>query len=190
MAWDTAETRRRLQAAATAEFAEFGPDGTTMDRIARRAGINKERLYKYFGDKRALFETVLADELDRLAAAVAPGGPEDIGEFAGRTYDYHAAHPELARLLLWEGLIGGAPAGELKRTAHYRSKVDALAAALPGSPIPPDHLVLLLIGQATWWTAVPQLARMLTGADPGDPAERDRRRATVVEAARRLAGEP
>ena len=35
-----------------------------MTRIAERAGINKERLYKYFGDKQALFETVLADELD------------------------------------------------------------------------------------------------------------------------------
>lgn len=23
---------------------------------------------------------------------------------AGRTFDYHAAHPELVRLLLWEGL--------------------------------------------------------------------------------------
>ena len=42
--------------------------------IAERAGINKERLYKYFGDKQALFETVLTDELDKLAASV--GRPE------------------------------------------------------------------------------------------------------------------
>src|SRR6266567_1802315 len=90
MAWDTEGTRRRLKEAATAEFAEHGPDGTTMARIAERAGINKERLYKYFGDKQALFETVLTDELDKLAASVAPvPGFEDIGEFAGRTFDYH-----------------------------------------------------------------------------------------------------
>ena len=55
MAWDTEGTRRRLKEAATAEFAEHGPDGTTMAAIAERAGINKERLYKYFGDKQALF---------------------------------------------------------------------------------------------------------------------------------------
>src|SRR2546430_871148 len=72
MAWDTEGTRRRLKEAATAEFAEHGPDGTTMARIAERAGINKERLYKYFGDKQALFETVLTDELDKLAVSVAP----------------------------------------------------------------------------------------------------------------------
>ena len=64
MAWDTEGTRRRLKEAATAEFAEHGPDGTTMARIAERAGINKERLYRYFGDKQALFQTVLRDELD------------------------------------------------------------------------------------------------------------------------------
>ena len=64
MAWDTEGTRRRLKEAAAAEFAEHGPDGTTMARIAGRAGINKERLYKYFGDKQALFETVLTAEFD------------------------------------------------------------------------------------------------------------------------------
>src|SRR6185437_10600709 len=109
MAWDTEGTRRRLKEAAAAEFAEHGPDGTTMARIAERAGINKERLYKYFGDKQALFETVLTDELDKLAASVAPvpSGFEEIGEFAGRTFDYQAAHPQLVRLLLWEGRSGG-----------------------------------------------------------------------------------
>src|SRR5205823_236945 len=109
MAWDTEGTRRKLKEAATAEFAERGPAGTTMARIAERAGINKERLYKYFGDKQALFETVLTDELQKLAASVLPleAGFEDIGEFAGRSFDYHAANPQLARLLLWEALANG-----------------------------------------------------------------------------------
>ncbi|HEX3589823.1 MAG TPA: TetR family transcriptional regulator [Pseudonocardiaceae bacterium] len=193
MAWDTEETRRRLKAAATAEFAEHGPDGTTMARIAARAGINKERLYNYFGDKRALFETVLSDELEKLAVDVARTGPtlEDIGEFAGRTFDYHADHPELARLLQWEGLAGGPAADEAGRTRHYRQKVQAIADAQRSGAldpaVDPAHLVFLLIALAAWWAAVPQLARMITGADPGDPAERARRRAGVVQAARRLA---
>src|SRR5258708_16167793 len=95
MAWDTEGTRRRLKEAAAAEFAEHGPDGTTMARIAERAGINKERLYKYFGDKQALFEAVLTGELDKLASSVmpAPGGLEDIGEVPARTFDYQPAHP-------------------------------------------------------------------------------------------------
>src|SRR6476660_9900560 len=159
MAWDTEGTRRRLKEAAAAEFAEHGPDGTTMARIAERAGINKERLYKYFGDKQTLFETVLTDELDKLAASVAPvpSGFEEIGEFAGRTFDYQAAHPQLVRLLLWEGLSGGL-ADELS----------------------PEHLVFMIIGLAAWWVSAPQVARMLTGADDSDPAEHARRRASVV----------
>src|SRR6202451_2658640 len=82
MAWDTEGTRRRLKEAATAEFAERAPDGTTMASIAERAGINKERLYKYFGDKQALFEAVLTDELEKLAGAATPTplALEDIGE--------------------------------------------------------------------------------------------------------------
>jgi AcrR family transcriptional regulator len=193
MAWDTEGTRRRLQEAAMTEFAEHGPDGTTMARIAERAGINKERLYKYFGDKQALFATVLTDELDKLAAAVsAPEqGYEDIGEFAGRTFDYHAAHPELARLLQWEGLAGGPAADELRRTAHYQRKVAAIAAAqrdgVLDDGLDPAHLVFLLIAQAAWWGTVPQLARMITGAAADAPGELARRRAAAVLAAQRLA---
>lgn len=196
MAWDTEGTRRRLKEAATAEFAEHGPDGTTMAAIAERAGINKERLYKYFGDKQALFETVLTDELDKLAASVAPtpAGFEDIGEFAGRTFDYQAAHPQLVRLLLWEGLSGRPVADEANRTAHYQDKVRAYAAAqaagvLDGD-LDPEHLVFMIIGLAAWWVSAPQLALMLTGADDSDPAEHARRRASVVRAAERLARPP
>jgi AcrR family transcriptional regulator len=193
MAWDTEGTRRRLKEAATVEFAERGPDGTTMARIAERAGINKERLYKYFGDKQTVFETVLRDELEKLAASVTPpaGGYEDIGEFAGRTFDYHAAHPELVRLLQWEGLAGGPAADEVSRTVHYRQKVDAFAAAqragVLDDDLDPAHLVFLIIALAAWWLSVPQLARMLTGAGADDPGEHARRRACVVRAAQRLA---
>jgi len=193
VAWDTEGTKRRLKEAATAEFAAHGPDGTTMARIAERAGINKERLYKYFGDKQALFETVLTDELDKLAASVAPppGGVKDIGELAGRTFDYHAAHPQLVRLLLWEGLAGGPVADEGRRTAHYRDKAQAYAAAqrdgVLADDIDPSHLVFLIIALAAWWISAPQLAAMLTGADDSDPDEHQRRRASVVRAAERLA---
>lgn len=194
MAWDTEGTRRRLKEAATVEFAAHGPDGTSMARIAERAGINKERLYNYFGDKRALFHTVLADELARLSASVVPpegGDFEQVGEFAGRTYDYYADHPDLARLLLWEGLADGPIADEANRTEHYRRKVAAYTAAQDngavGTAIPADHLVLLVIGLAAWWFCVPQLAQMLTGTGPDNETEQQRRRATVVTAAQNLA---
>lgn len=193
MAWDTEGTRRRLLDAALVEFAAHGLDGTTVAAIATRAGVNKERLYSYFGDKRALWRLVLSTELERLAASVALTGAslDDVGEFAGATFDYHAAHPQLARLLQWEGLQDDEAADATARTAHYRDKVARFAAAQRDGLLDPGldaaHLVFALIALAAWWQTVPQLAEMITGAGPDNKQERARRRRFVVEAARRLA---
>jgi len=193
MAWDTDGTRRRLLDAALVEFAARGFDGTTVASIAARSGVNKERLYSYFGDKKALWELVLATELERLATAVELTGVGlgDIGEFAGATFDYHAAHPELGRLLQWEGLQAGPPAHVAVRTTRYREKVARFTNAQRDGFLDPDidpaHLVFALIALAAWWQTVPQLAEMITGAGPDDLQERVARRRFVVEAARRIA---
>jgi Tetracyclin repressor-like, C-terminal domain len=135
---------------------------------------------------------VLTDELDKLAASVPPGplGLEDIGEFAGRTFDYQSANPQLVRLLLWEGLSGRV-ADEADRTAHYKKKTLAYATAQRAgtlaADLEADHLAFLIIGLAAWWIAAPQVARMLAGAGDDDPAEHARRRASVVRAAELLA---
>lgn len=194
MAWNTEETRRRLKEAATAEFAAHGPHGTTMDRIAERAGVNKERLYNYFGNKERLFATVLSDELAKVAAAVPLESlrAKDVGEFAGQIFDYHAANPELARLLHWEGLaFDGEVPDETGRAEYYQRKVKAFASAQRDGvlidQLDAAHLVFFVIALAAWWFAVPQVARMLTGVDGSSTTERASRRDAVVRAARRLA---
>lgn len=193
MAWDTDGTRRRLREAALVEFAAHGLDGTSVAAIVARAGVNRERLYSYYGDKEALWEFVLSSELEELASAVAltGAGLVDIGEFAGATFDYHAAHPELGRLLQWEGLQHRPAANLAERTKHYRAKVERFAEAQrqgqldPG--LDPAHLVFALIALAAWWQTVPQLAEMITGAGAADVDERALRRRFTVDAARRLA---
>ncbi|MEV0313704.1 TetR/AcrR family transcriptional regulator [Nonomuraea fuscirosea] len=197
MAWDVEGTKRRIYQAALAEFAQHGQEGTTVDRIAKRAQVNRERVYNYFGDKAKLFSAVIRGELDRIATAVplVITCPADVGEFAGRTFDYQRAHPDLARLVLWEGLsdTGGIP-DELARTELYAGKAEAVAAAqragLIDDAIEPAHLVFLIISLSSYWSAAPQIARMLSGGDAGDGAEAARRRAAVVEAARRIATPP
>jgi AcrR family transcriptional regulator len=194
MARNVEETQQRLRAAAYAEFAQHGVAGTTVTQIAHRAGINKERLYAYFGDKDALFDEVLTKALEELSRAVAPEGLrfEDLGEFAGRTFDYYGEHPELARLLQWEGLRGAPPVSEETRKTHYDLKVAATAQAqrdgIIDDRIDAGHLMFMIIGLAAWWFAVPQMAALLTGNDADTPGEQARRRAFVVEAAQRLAG--
>lgn len=192
MAWDTEGTKRKILEAAVAEFARVGPDGTTVEHIAKAAGVNKERIYNYFGDKRALFSAVLRSELAKVAQAmpVSSFAVEDIGDYAGRAYDYHREHPELSRLMRWEGLIfeGEVPDEQLRRE-YYGYKVQAVAEGqrqgTVTSALAADHLAFLVLALAGWWSAVPQVARMLTGQDSEE--EESRRRTSVVEAARRLA---
>jgi AcrR family transcriptional regulator len=194
MAWDVEGTKRRIHEAAAAEFAEHGPDGTTIDRIAKRARVNRERVYNYFGDKSTLFSAVIRSELDKIAEAVplVITCTADVGEFAGRTFDYQLNHPGLARLVLWEGLSDtGRVPDEIARTKLYTAKAEAIAAAQQAGQIDdtidPAHLVFLVIALSSYWSAAPQIARMLSGSDVQDDAEAARRRAAVVHAARQLA---
>ena len=48
------DTRTRILAAAAAEFGVHGFAATTVDRIARRARVNKAMIYYHFPNKRAL----------------------------------------------------------------------------------------------------------------------------------------
>ncbi|MEV8376396.1 TetR family transcriptional regulator [Kribbella sp. NPDC056861] len=193
MAWDVEGTKRRIHAAALAEFSQFGAAGTSIDKIAKRAGVNRERVYNYYGDKAVLFSKVIRDELDKLAENVPlrqVDGPDDLARFAGAAFDYQQDHPEVARLLLWEGLADtGTVQDEGERAALYLDKARAVAAAqragLVNSSIESAHLVFLLIALASQWWATPQMARMLA-AELGDDSPA-RRRAAVVQAARRIA---
>lgn len=192
MAWDTEGTQQKILDAAVTEFASRGPDGTTIERIAKVAGVNKERVYNYFGRKQALFARVLREELARVARDIPLSSfeAEDIGEYAGRVYDYHREHPELSRLMRWEGLVFDTevPDEELRRD-YYRDKTRAVAEGQAAGAVTgdfdADQLIFLVLSLAGWWSAVPQVARMIAG--PESEVEHERRRTSVVLAARRLA---
>jgi AcrR family transcriptional regulator len=79
----TAEQRRAaIIEAATAEFAERGLHGTSVDTIARRAGITQPYVFRLFGTKKGLYLAVIERMFARVretfeaAAAGAPAGGE------------------------------------------------------------------------------------------------------------------
>ncbi|MFJ5288001.1 TetR family transcriptional regulator [Streptomyces sp. NPDC088348] len=182
------ETRARLLAAARTEFAEHGMSGARVDRIAVRAGANKERIYGHFGSKEKLFSAVVAEALNDHAVRVGlPDG--DPGEYAGRMYDFHRSNPELTRMMMWEALYYGdlALPDDGVRSAHYARKAAALEEST-GGRLAGDAAAtfLALIGVAVWPLAFPQMARLVLGTGQVQP-DPEALRAYVVETARRLA---
>ncbi|MFI7408169.1 TetR family transcriptional regulator [Streptomyces sp. NPDC049627] len=185
---DAEATKARIFEAAVAEFARYGIAGARVDRIAAEAKANKQLIYAYYGNKAELFTKVLGQVMLDLAIAV-PVDPDDLDGWIDRLMDYHEAHPEVLRLLLWEGLEYGTDElpDETERKEHYRHKVAALQdgqdRGIVTDAIPAHDLLFLLIAVADWATVVPQMARILVG---GADTDRDRLRASVKEAARRM----
>lgn len=186
MPHDPARTRSLLLAAAVSEFSEHGYAGARIERISRAAGVNRERLYSYFGDKRGLFETVLADRL-ATALDVTPvrgSGAEAAADFAGAYFDACLAAGDLPRLVAWEGLELRQPIGLDDRRARARRKVDELRIALPAATRQQvEGLLLTVVTLCHGWVTTPNLGRIIAG----DESAHARRRADIASAARVLA---
>jgi AcrR family transcriptional regulator len=183
MAWDTERTRHLLLEAATAEFSAFGLAGARIDRIAAAAGVNKERIYQYFGKKDDLFGIVLERQLAAVLEAVSIEGTgvEAVVTYAGRVFDYQVRHPELARLTFWEGLERETPTALAARTAAADSKVGLMRSALP--QLDPDdarELLLTILTLCDGWQVLTNMDEVYTGTHGRDDARNARRRRAVL----------
>jgi AcrR family transcriptional regulator len=77
---DARRNRELLMAAALEAFTERGTDDTSLEEIARRAGVGIGTLYRHFPGRTALLEAVYTDQVaalcqraDELAVAESPG---------------------------------------------------------------------------------------------------------------------
>jgi AcrR family transcriptional regulator len=182
MARDPEATRARILDAAEDEFAEYGIAGARVDRIAEKAAANKALIYKYFGNKDELFDTVFAqralafvDEVEFDAA--------DLPAYAGRAFDLYERFPNTLRLSTWYQLerAGGALP---EIVASNKAKLDKIAAAQEVGLITRDFSALELLTQVRalsmgWHLHTPELAVVRRPS-------RARCREIVVESVRRL----
>ena len=192
MAWDVERTKQLLLDAATEEFSAYGMAGSRIDRIAASAGVNKERIYQYFGKKSEFFGIVLERQLAAVMEVVQIRGTgvEAISRYAGEVFDYQVDHPQLARLTFWEGLECDRPTAEEKRRAASDSKVVLVRAALPTiSDADARDLLLTILTLADGWQVLHTLDRLYTGTITRDAARNDSRRKAVVAAVEALARE-
>jgi len=99
----------QILTAAQDEFGRRGFDGGRVERIARRARVNKQLVFYYYNSKRGLFQAVLsraATELERAIGQVAgvEGRPlARLRAVLDAQFDFLAANPDLVTLLMQAG---------------------------------------------------------------------------------------
>ena len=189
MAWDTDRTKQLLLDAATDEFSRFGLAGARIDRIASSAGVNKERIYQYFGKKDELFGIVLARQLAAVMEQVAieGDGVAAVVDYAGLVFDYQVQHPELARLTFWEGLERDEPTALATRAAGASSKVDRLQRALPTlTAEDARELLTTILTLCDGWQVLANMDRIYTGTVDRTAERNAARKAAILTAVESL----
>src|SRR5262245_58730541 len=104
----------RILAVAALEFAARGYAGARVDRIARRARVNKAMLYYHFGSKQALYRALLRQIFSRAAArlqAIAAGrapAEQKLREVIAAVAAFVGEHAFFPAIMLREVAEGGA----------------------------------------------------------------------------------
>ncbi len=124
----SSNARAELLDVATDEFARIGYHGARVDEIAARSSTTKRMIYYYFGDKDGLFTAVL----ERAYAQARAGERqldfssldplEAIARLIEHTVRWHAAHPEVGRLVSAENALDG---------IHLRRSTEQASTNLP-----------------------------------------------------------
>lgn len=102
------DSKTRVFAAATAEFAAHGYAGANMDRLARAARLNKAMIYYHFGSKAALYRAILVEMFEDVGRRVrdvaqSDAPPDDkIRGFVSAIADAADAHPHFPPIWMRE----------------------------------------------------------------------------------------
>ncbi|HEX2046766.1 MAG TPA: TetR family transcriptional regulator [Acidimicrobiales bacterium] len=190
-----ASTADRILTAAIDEFVEHGLAGARVDRIAERAGANKQLLYRHFGSKEGLFDAAvraMARRFDQVRTAL----PETLEGRLPYYFERATDDQQWVRLLQWEALqTGDGPTvNEDERRAHMQRAVEALRADQAAGLLPADldaaQLFLSFQALAAHPSAFPQMTRFITGMSPTDADFRAQRSEFLRRLGRHLSPAP
>ncbi|MFI6102567.1 TetR family transcriptional regulator [Streptomyces sp. NPDC051310] len=187
-----AATQLDIARAAAELFAERGPDGTTAEEIAHRAGVALRTFYRYFRNKQDAVAPLLAGGADRWRARLAATEPGTVplAEALERSVAEALSVPDAtaAEGLRWtRGLLRAADGDPALRAVWYRANQESeerlrpVLAALAGEGADPLE-VRLAAAAATDAIRVALEAWAPTEAPPGEVA------ALAVRCLRELTG--
>lgn len=192
---DPEATQRKILVAARQEFAKYGLAGARVDEIAAHAGVNKQLLYHYFGDKDSLFLAVLewiyeeirAPERQLNLQGLSPD--KAIRKLIESSFDHLAEHPDFVALLNDENRHGARHVRQSKKLAEMHSPLVSMIAAFLAEGvraglfrrgINPMHLYISMAGLSYFFFSnTPTLSAIFSQDLASDAAKRARRKHVV-----------
>src|SRR5213595_263452 len=193
---DPAATRRKLLTAARREFAKSGLAGARVDDIAGRAGVNKQLVYHYFGDKDALYLAVLEWVYEEIRAQERKlnleGLPPDLAikRLIEASFDHLAAHPHFIVLLNDENRGGARHVRGSRKLEAMHSPLVSLVSTILGEGvrtgvfrkgINPVHLYISIAGLSYFYFSNTPTLSAIFGRDLSSATARRARRKHVVD---------
>ncbi len=146
------KNRAAILDAALGVFSRNGYRGSTLDQIARAAGLSKPNVLYYFASKDAIHEALVSGLIDTWIEPLRALGPdgdpiEQILAYVHRKLDMSREMPRESRLFANE-MVQGAPRFGAEVTARFRALVDEKAALIQEwvdagriAPFDPYHLI-------------------------------------------------
>ena len=193
---DPAATRGKLLTAARREFARSGLAGARVDEIAARAGVNKQLVYHYFGDKDALYLAVLEWVYEEIRTQERKlnleGLPPEraIRKLIESSFDHLARHPDFILLLNDENRHGARHVRGSMRLEDMHSPLVSLVSKILRQGVRtgcfrkgvnPVHLYISIAGLSYFYFSNTPTLSAIFGTDLSSPAARRGRRRHVVD---------
>ena len=193
---DPAATRTKLLTAARREFAQSGLAGARVDEIAARAGVNKQLVYHYFGDKDALYLAVLEWVYEEIRAKERElnleGLPPEraIRKLIESSFDHLAEHPDFIVLLNDENRGGARHVRGSKKLEALHSPLvsmvskilaEGVRAGVFRKGINPVHLYISIAGLSYFFFSNTPTLSAIFGSDFSSRAAKQARRKHVVD---------
>jgi TetR/AcrR family transcriptional regulator len=193
---DPAATRKKLLTAARREFASNGLAGARVDEIAERAGVNKQLVYHYFGDKDALYlavlEWVYAEIRTQERKLNLEGLPPQLAikKLIESSFDHLALHPDFILLLNDENRNGARHVRASHKLEEMHSPLVGMVSKILGEGvragvfrkgINPVHLYISIAGLSYFFFSNAPTLSAIFGTDLTSAAARRARRKHVVD---------
>jgi TetR/AcrR family transcriptional regulator len=191
-----AATRKKLLTAARREFARCGLAGARVDEIAGRAGVNKQLVYHYFGDKDALYLAVLEWVYEEIRTQehrlnlVGLPPQQAIRKLIESSFDHLAAHPDFIVLLNDENRGGARHVRGSRRLEAMHSPLVSMVSKILKQGVRsgafrkgvnPLHLYISIAGLSYFFFSNGPTLSAIFGRDLRSPAAKRARRKHVVD---------